>query len=467
MEVYREYSSIEEIIDEKVASDTQERSFYVADMFDVYKKHMRWMQQLPRVKPFYAIKCNNLPEIVAFLASLGTGFDCASKQEIDQVLGYGVDPARIIYANPCKTNLFIRHSKQVGVDMMTFDNELELHKVAQHHPQAKLVLRIKGDDTTSRCKFNIKFGADVDRCYSLLKVAKQLNLNVIGVSFHNGSDCEDPHAYTKSIKACRQVFDLGEELGHRMNLLDIGGGFPGDNKAKISFEQLCEVINEALDKYFPAESGVEIIAEPGRYYVASCMTLVSMVIAKRVEHDDKTGENGYIYYLNDGVYGAFNNVIYEHATPTPELLDERTRVDRDVRNSVMWGPTCDSIDCIKRNFMFPEVHVGEWIVFKNMGAYTCCVATEFNGFEKATVIIADNMSHMTGSFIRRTSSSESLSSDSSLTTGSGSATTSNGGADTMLYANWQESNKNSIPNKREVRFLSNDEANGTKIGVPR
>lgn len=387
--IYRDCSSVDKIIDDKIASNIQERSFYVVDMLDIYRKHLKWLQLMPRVKPFYAIKCNNLPEIVEFIASLGTGFDCASKQEIDQVLACGVNPANIIYANPCKTKYFIKHAKSVRVDLMTFDNELELHKIAQLHPGARLVLRIKGNDRTSRCKFNIKFGADLDMCYGLLKVAKQLDLNVVGVSFHNGSDCEEADAYHQSIASCKAVFDIGKELGHDMTVLDIGGGFPGDDSAKVSFEELATSINSALDAFFPVGCGVDVIAEPGRYYVASSTTLATMVIAKRVQYDEKLGHDGYMYYLNDGVYGAFNNVIFEHATPTPRLLDERTRSKRPLRSTVMWGPTCDSIDCIKRDFTFPELQIGEWVIFKNMGAYTCCVATTFNGFERATVIIAD------------------------------------------------------------------------------
>lgn len=392
--ICRDYKSIGEIIDQKLTSNHQERSFYVADMHDIYKKHLLWNKLMPRVKPFYAVKCNNLPPIMAFIAALGTGFDCASKQEINQVLAMGVDPSRIIYANPCKTNNFIKHAQNVKVNLMTFDNELELHKCAQLHPEAKLVIRIKGDESTSRCKFNIKFGADIEQCYGLLKKAKQLDLNVVGVSFHNGSDCGDTNAYTKSIAACRLVFDMAEEIGHHMSLLDIGGGFPGDSHATVSFEDIAVEVNKAINTYFPEESGVEIIAEPGRYYVASAMTLTAMVIAKRVEVDPKTGKECYMYYLNDGIYGSFNNVIYEHATPRPELYDERSRSARKLHSSIMWGPSCDSVDCVKKDFIFPELNVGDWVVFKNMGAYTCCIATTFNGFERATVIIADNVSHL-------------------------------------------------------------------------
>lgn len=94
--VYREYSSIEDIIDEKIANNFQERSFYVVDMYDIYNKHLKWLQLMPRIKPFYAVKCNNMPQILNFLASLGVGFDCASKSEIQQVLNCGVSTDRII-----------------------------------------------------------------------------------------------------------------------------------------------------------------------------------------------------------------------------------------------------------------------------------------------------------------------------------------------------------------------------------
>lgn len=54
-------------------------AFYVCDLGDVLKKHLRWTRALPRVTPFYAVKCNDSRAVVMTLASLGTGFDCASK----------------------------------------------------------------------------------------------------------------------------------------------------------------------------------------------------------------------------------------------------------------------------------------------------------------------------------------------------------------------------------------------------
>lgn len=60
--------------------------------------------------------------------------------EINKVLSVGVDPSRIIFANPTKPASHIRHSAEVGVDVMTVDNENELHKIKKLFPSAKVRL---------------------------------------------------------------------------------------------------------------------------------------------------------------------------------------------------------------------------------------------------------------------------------------------------------------------------------------
>src|ERR1700710_2792405 len=92
-----------------------------------------------------AVKCNPDPMVIKMLAALGTGFDCASKTEIEQVLALGVDPSCIIYANPCKQRSFIRYSQKHSVKKMTFDNAEELYKIKALFPDCELVLRILTD----------------------------------------------------------------------------------------------------------------------------------------------------------------------------------------------------------------------------------------------------------------------------------------------------------------------------------
>ncbi|KAF3826347.1 hypothetical protein GH733_008872 [Mirounga leonina] len=363
-----------DILDQKineVSSSDDKDAFYVADLGDILKKHLRWLKALPRVTPFYAVKCNDSRTIVKTLATIGTGFDCASKTEIQLVQSLGVPPERIIYANPCKQVSQIKYAANNGVQMMTFDSEVELMKVARAHPKAKLVLRIATDDSKAVCRLSVKFGATLKISRLLLERARELNIDVVGVSFHVGSGCTDPETFVQAISDARCVFDMGAEVGFSMYLLDIGGGFPGSEDVKLKFEEITSVINPALDKYFPADSGVRIIAEPGRYYVASAFTLAS-------------SEQTFMYYVNDGVYGSFNCILYDHAHVKP-LLQKRPKPDEKYYSTSIWGPTCDGLDRIVERCDLPEMHVGDWMVFENMGAYTVAAASTFNGFQRPTI----------------------------------------------------------------------------------
>ncbi|XP_075779615.1 ornithine decarboxylase [Pelodiscus sinensis] len=384
-----------DILDQKineVSSSDDKDAFYVADLGDVLKKHLRWFKALPRVTPFYAVKCNDSKAIVKTLAALGAGFDCASKTEIQLVQNIGVPPERIIYANPCKQVSQIKHAANSGVQMMTFDSEVELMKVARAHPKAKLVLRIATDDSKAVCRLSVKFGATLKTSRLLLERARELDIDIIGVSFHVGSGCTDPETFVQAISDARCVFDMGTELGFNMHLLDIGGGFPGSEDVKLKFEEITSVINPALDKYFPCDSRIRIIAEPGRYYVASAFTLAVNIIAKKVvlkeqsgsDDEDDTNGKTLMYYVNDGVYGSFNCILYDHAHVKP-VLQKRPKPDEGYYSCSIWGPTCDGLDRIVERFDMPELQVGDWMLFENMGAYTVAAASTFNGFQRPAI----------------------------------------------------------------------------------
>ncbi|XP_027028416.1 ornithine decarboxylase-like isoform X2 [Tachysurus fulvidraco] len=362
------------------------------DLGDVLKKHLTWVRFLPRVTPFYAVKCNDSRAVVKTLATLGAGFDCASKTEIQLVQSLGVEPSRIIYANPCKQVSQIKYAFSHGVQMMTFDSEVELMKVAQSHDSAKLVLRIASDDSTANYKLSVKFGATLKSSRLLLERAKELGLDIIGVSFHVGSGCTDPETFTQAIADARCVFDMGAELGYNMILLDIGGGFPGTDDSKLKFEEITAVINPALDKYFPVDSGVRIIAEPGRFYVASAYTLAVNIIAKKVNMKEKSGSDGVdvgtsertiMYYVNDGIYGSFN--IACSGSEHDFCVYKKPKPDEHMYPCSIWGPTCDGLDRIVELCTLPDLQVGDWLLCENMGAYTVVASSTFNGFQKPDI----------------------------------------------------------------------------------
>ncbi|KAJ5096076.1 Ornithine decarboxylase, partial [Penicillium alfredii] len=362
----------------------EEDAFYVADMGEIYRQHMRWKINLGRVKPFYAVKCNPDPEIIRLMAQLGNGFDCASKSEIDLALQAGIDPSRIIYAQPCKTKSYLRYAAEVGVKQMTFDNADELYKIKANFPDAELYLRILTDDSTSLCRLSMKFGASLDVARPLLELAHQLELKVVGVSFHVGSGAEDPRAFLKAVQDARLVFDQATEVGHELHTLDVGGGFSGD-----TFEKFAGILSDALDSYFPPH--IRIIAEPGRYYVARAFTLAANIIARRDVPDPlDPSRDAYMLYLNDGVYGNFSNIIFDHQHPVAQVLTRAADASSsgspisatsETMSYSIWGPTCDGIDVITKRIDLPGLlNTGDWLYFEEMGAYTKCSATRFNGF---------------------------------------------------------------------------------------
>ncbi|KAM9086094.1 LOW QUALITY PROTEIN: ornithine decarboxylase-like [Megaptera novaeangliae] len=355
-----------DILDQKineVSSSHDKDAFYVADLGDILKKHLRWFKALPRVTPFYVLKCSNSRTIVPYgsrtLAAIGTGFDCASNTEIQLAQSLGVPPERIFYANPYKQVSQIKYAANNGVQTMTFDGEVELMKVARAHPKAKLVLRIATDDSKAVYSLSVKFGATLKTSRLLLERAKELAIDVIGVSFHVGSGSTDPGTFMQAISDARCV---------------------------------TSVINPALDKYFPLDSGVRIMAEPGRYYVASAFTLAINIIAKKLvlkeqtgsDDEDELSEQTFMYYVNDGVYGSFNCILFDHAHVKP-LLQKRPKPDKKYYSCSIWGPTCDGLDCTVERYNLPKMHVGDWMFFENMGAYTVAAASTFSGFQRLTI----------------------------------------------------------------------------------
>ena len=63
----------------KIAENGLEDPVWVADLGAVKRLYEAWVEAMPRVRPFYAAKCNMDPGLLAALSSLGAGFDCASE----------------------------------------------------------------------------------------------------------------------------------------------------------------------------------------------------------------------------------------------------------------------------------------------------------------------------------------------------------------------------------------------------
>lgn len=387
VKLFNNDSDILDIIKTYLDNNNSDSSFFIVDLGSIIKQFEKWQSNLPMVRCFYAVKCNPCDAIIALLNKLGAGFDCASKGEIAQVLNLGVKPENIIYANPVKNSQHLQYARAEDVDLLTFDSENELDKIKLYHPKAELLIRIKVDDSKSVCKFSCKFGVDIetDDLQNIFSLAKASRLKLVGVSFHVGSNCQSSDTFYQAIKDARHVFDIAKKYGYNFNILDLGGGFPGfdSEENQITFEQIADSIKIGLNDFFnPNEfQNLKIIAEPGRYFASSSHTLVLTVIGKKIRVDKQTNEETFVYTLNEGVYGSFNCIYFDHAHPNIQPYNERSG---ELHKSILFGGSCDSLDLISSNCLLPELCVGEWVYVENFGAYTISSSTTFNGFEKTS-----------------------------------------------------------------------------------
>jgi len=323
-------------------------------------------------------------------------FDCASQSEIESVLSLGVPPTRIVYANPCKPKSHIDYARRHGVLRTTFDSESELYKIKSVGGNCKdwqLILRIWVDDKDAQCQLSNKYGAHSNECYRLLSLAKNLDLNVIGISFHVGSGAKMT-AFKQAVRDSKKIFDLGVDLTHPMSLLDIGGGFPGTcdpNPANgPSLSEISKLIRPELRRNW---GKVELIAEPGRYFCSEAQTLATQIIGKRIRSSKDDGADVREYYINDGLYQSFNCMLYDHSVLLEEGQgdEESPSSAKPKYRSAIFGQTCDGLDQISKGILLPELRVGDWLTVPNMGAYTNGASSQFNGFPLNNCVVLDDI----------------------------------------------------------------------------
>ena len=322
---------------------------------------------LPGVELFYAIKSLSAVPVLQVLQAEGANFDIATTGEIRLMQQIGADPVKTIHTHPIKSDQAIRDALDFGCKVFVVDNPDELAKFKPYAGKAQILLRVSFRAKQVNSDLSRKFGCAPRNIPMMLARAQQLGVEIIGLSFHVGSQCLDTDAHVKAIHECREFF-APERLPGAENLrvLDIGGGFPADYSAKgLDLIEYCRPIVAALAEY---PDSVRIIAEPGRVLSAPCITAISTVIGRA----ERIAANW--YYLDDGVYGSYSGQIYDHAHYPLTLFSD----DGTTSPGVLTGPTCDSIDVVLEEGELPNLQIGDLVVGSMMGAYTLATSCEFN-----------------------------------------------------------------------------------------
>ncbi len=379
----------------KKLADKHGTPLFDVDHREVRRNYAMFRKYLPRVQAYYAVKANPDPAIVQTLFRAGASFDVASMPEFNIVHDNIKDwPAekrqsfiwdKIVYANPVKDNRTLAELDPYK-PLVTYDNLAEVGKIRKHAPHAGLVLRVNVPNTGSMVELSSKFGASPGEAVDLIQAAFAAGLVVEGISFHVGSQCTNFQNYVQALAIADGIFKEAWQRGYQqVKILDIGGGFPAPYDPHVRpFAELAKTLNAEFERLFAPE--IEIIAEPGRFMVATAATLVVEVIGMATRNGKQC------YYVNDGVYGTFSGVLFDHCQYHFKAFKKGP-----TQIASVFGPTCDALDVVSVAEELPTgLQLGDCLFSENVGAYTIASGTNFNGMPLPAVVGVGVDGHASG-----------------------------------------------------------------------
>ena len=355
----------------------------VVDHEVIRANYAAFRRHLPKVQAYYAVKANPEPAIVRTLYRAGASFDVASLQEFMLVHRHVEHlPAseqqdfiwdKVIYANPVKPKETLRALDRYK-PLVTADSLLELQKIREYAPHAGVVMRLRVPNTGSMVELSSKFGCDPGDAVDLIDAAFGMGLTVEGLSFHVGSQCTNFLNFVQALNMAAAVMKEAGSRGRTLKIIDIGGGFPAPYHRDVKpIEVLAARINAEIDRLFPGD--IQIIAEPGRFLVATAVTAVARIIGK-TRRDGKT-----CYYIDDSVYHTYSGIIFDHCQyHLKALRGGPTEI------CAVFGQTCDGLDTISLSEELPDLALDDLVHAENIGAYASASSTFFNGFPPAKVV---------------------------------------------------------------------------------
>ena len=349
----------------------------LVDASVVAQRYRELADALPGVDLHYAVKANPAPEVLRRLAALGCRWDVASPGEIDAVLAVGADPDQLSYGNTIKKAADIAHAVRCGVRRFTVDSPAELAKVTAIAPGATVLIRLVTSGRGADWALGHKFGCDLDEAAGLLESACRSG-HPVGVTFHVGSQQRDPLAWDEPLAQVARLRRTLLARGVDFEVVDIGGGFPAAMLgAAPPLDAYGSAITAAIDRHLGPDLPT-LMAEPGRSLVADAGVLeTEVVLVSR-----RAGVRW--VYLDVGLFNGLVEAMGESVRYRLEVLRDGHALPGPVGETVVAGPTCDSLDVLyqRHRYRLPlDLRPGDRLRFLSAGAYTTSYSSVgFNGF---------------------------------------------------------------------------------------
>jgi ornithine decarboxylase len=331
-----------------------------------------WFRENFPGEVFYAVKANPSEWVLDALWEAGIrGFDVASDVEAALIANKFKD-AQIAFMHPVKSRRAIgRAFHDYGVKTFALDSEDELDKILAETGFAKdltLVVRFAVPGDGAAYPLTRKFGVSPEEAPALLRKTRQASEEMLGVSFHVGSQCMKTDAYRTAMDGVNRAI---VNAGVVVDIVDVGGGFPAiyPGMTPPPMMDYVNAIKTGFEEMFVAQNA-KLWAEPGRALVAEAGSTVTRVELRK----------GDALYLNDGAFGTlFDATHLNWAFPAKLLRQTPSRAK--LAPFRLYGPTCDSMDAAAGPFMLPaDIQEGDLIEIGSLGAYGTAMGTRFNGF---------------------------------------------------------------------------------------
>lgn len=344
----------------------------------------RWFQENFKGDVFYAVKANPSPWALQTLVDAGVNcFDVASIPEVELVQSV-LPTARLAFMHPVKSRAAIARAYfDHGVKTFSLDCHEELQKIIEATGNAQdlnLIVRLAVSSDSASYPLSGKFGVSVEQAPSLLLAARRATQELMGVSFHVGSQCMRPTAYQAAMsQASRSLV----RAGVLADVVDVGGGFPSVYPGMVppAMADYVDSIHRGFEDMMVHET-TELWCEPGRALVAESTSVLAKVELRK----------GDALYLNDGSYGSlFDATHSKWPFPVKLVRGAQDEPSSELKPFKFYGPTCDSIDVMPGPWFLPEdVREGDYVEIGMMGAYGVAMATRFNGYgDVETVEVED------------------------------------------------------------------------------
>ena len=350
-------------LEQYIRTNTFDRPTLVLDIDQVETNYHALKSGMPDALIHYAVKSNPHPDILSRLVTLGCRFDAASRQEIQMCLDAGAKPHEISYGNT------IKRASDIAW--------------AVHAPGSSVFIRIMVSSAEAEWPLSRKFGCSTSYALPLLDRAKALGLAPVGLSFHVGSQTKHPYMWYDCLDIVAAIWENARAEGHKLWLLNIGGGFPAYYGVDITEPtqygtELIEAIRDRFD-------GVDyIMAEPGRGMVGSAgaMATECLLVSRKIPGDPVRW-----VFLDAGRFSGLAEVEGESIKYQFVVFGKETHA---TSACIVAGPTCDSADILyeKNKVELPvDLASGDRFMIKTCGAYTSTYSTvAFNGFPPLAVV---------------------------------------------------------------------------------